>query len=308
MPPRITVITPSFNQAPFLEQTIRSVLDQDYPNLEYIVVDGGSTDGSQEIIERYAGRLHWWCSEPDRGQSHALNKGLSKATGDVIAYLNSDDWYLPGVLAEVGDFFRDHPETDFLYGRCRMVDEEGQTLRVHHGDIRTLAELLDLWGVWWRERQFVQPECFWSRRIFLKAGSFREDITNAFDYEYWTRLFLAGANVERTDEEICCFRLHSAQKSADAELTAREELDIVEPILWNSQVKLNRRSRLKLQANWLYQVRLLPAIAESVRRGDSRWLRWLKAAMTIAVHPKILTSPLLRERIRSVRQGRKSNT
>lgn len=304
--PRITVITPSFNQAQFLEQTIRSVLDQDYPDLEYIVVDGGSTDDSTEIIERYADRLHWWCSEPDRGQAHALNKGLERATGDVIAYINSDDWYLPGVLHKTGEVFQTHPETDFLYGCCRIVDEQGQTLRVHQGNIQTLDELLDLWDVWWRGRQFVQPECFWSRRSFLQAGSFREEITNAFDYEYWTRLFLAGADVRRMDEEICCFRLHAAQKSADADLTAREELDVIQPILWNPQVQLNRRTRLKLQANWLYHRRVLSTVAESVQRGDSKWLRWLKVSKTIVAHPKILASPLLRERAKSVSGIRKS--
>src|SRR5215470_7311361 len=110
--PRISIVTPSFNQARFLEATIRSVLDQRYDNLEYIVVDGGSTDGSVEIIKRYADRLAFWCSEADGGHGNALNKGLRRATGEIMAWLNSDDIYWPWTLAAVAEIFEAHPDVN----------------------------------------------------------------------------------------------------------------------------------------------------------------------------------------------------
>jgi glycosyltransferase involved in cell wall biosynthesis len=298
--PRISVVTYSHNQAPYLEQTLRSVLDQDYPNLEYFVVDGGSTDGSVEIIEKYAERLAWWCSQRDQGQAHALNKGLDKTTGDVIAYINSDDYYAPGALRKVGEYFRERPQTDFLYGGCRIVDQGGEPVREHLGNIFSMEDLLDLWNVWWNQRQFVQPECFWSRRVFLKARSFREDITNAFDYEYWTRLFLAGAKVERIDDHLACFRLHPEQKSADAELASRELLKIVGRLLWKKNVPIDRTFRRQLQADWLYHTKFLPAVEESLELEENAWRRRLRLAKVVARHPQVAQSAKFRERFRTV--------
>src|SRR5690242_3711403 len=123
--PKISIITPSFNQAAYIEQTIKSVLDQDYPNLEYIVIDGGSSDGSVEIIRKYENRIAFWVSEPDNGQAHAINKGLARATGDIIAYLNSDDYYLQGALKQVADLSNRRSDLDLLHGRCRVVDQHG---------------------------------------------------------------------------------------------------------------------------------------------------------------------------------------
>src|SRR5262245_54842718 len=123
--PRISIVTPSYNQAPYLHQTIDSVLSQGYPNLEYIVIDGGSTDGSVDSIRRYEKHLAYWASERDRGQTHAINKGFKRATGEVHAYLNSDDYYLPETLATVARAVRMRPDVDLIHGRCRYVDEQG---------------------------------------------------------------------------------------------------------------------------------------------------------------------------------------
>src|SRR5258706_15191827 len=126
--PRITIVTPSYNQAQYVDATIRSVLEQGYPNLEYIVVDGASTDGSAEVIRRHADRLAWWVSEKDGGQSAALAKGFARATGDVLAWLNSDDLYLPGTLATVARVFPPEPDVGFIYGSRVVIDPGGATL------------------------------------------------------------------------------------------------------------------------------------------------------------------------------------
>ena len=127
--PSITVVTPSFNQARFLERTIRSVLDQGYAQLEYLILDGGSSDGSTDIIRAYESHLAYWISEPDDGQSAAVNAGWRRASGEILGWLNSDDFYLPGTLQFVGEFFAAHPDVAFLYGTCDVVDEAGRKLR-----------------------------------------------------------------------------------------------------------------------------------------------------------------------------------
>src|SRR5512136_2224736 len=126
--PTVSIITPSFNQAHFIEETIRSVLAQDYPNLEYIIVDGGSTDGSVEIIQKYAGHLAWWVSEKDKGHADALNKGFAHARGDILAWLNSDDTYYPGAVAEAVTYLQSHPETGMVYGDADLTDNAGHVI------------------------------------------------------------------------------------------------------------------------------------------------------------------------------------
>src|SRR5512143_702654 len=125
MQPLVSIVTPSYNQARFLEATLRSVLEQDYPNIEYLVVDGASTDGSVEIIRRYANRLTWWVSEKDSGQSEAINKGLQRAKGHFVGWLNSDDIYLPGTISAAATAFRKHPEAGLVYGDALAIDAGG---------------------------------------------------------------------------------------------------------------------------------------------------------------------------------------
>ena len=204
--PRITIVTPSFNQAPYLEDTIRSVLDQNYPNLEYIIVDGGSTDGSVEIIKKYADRLAWWVSEPDRGQSHAINKGLARSTGEVENWINSDDMLVPGALHEVGRRFADDPRLGILVGQRVRMDQQGALLSLE--DYRLNHMHWDMHAF----RYYPSQECaFWrsDRRRYI--GDLREDLHYSMDYDWYLRLS-AASKARVTECYLAAFRIYPGQK------------------------------------------------------------------------------------------------
>ncbi|WP_413171239.1 glycosyltransferase family 2 protein [Anabaena azotica] len=286
--PRISIITPSYNQGHFIEETIRSVLLQGYPNIEYIIIDGCSTDNTLEIIKKYESSISYWISEPDNGQTHAINKGIAKATGDIIAYLNSDDYYLPETLFKVAEHFRQFPDTDLLHGICRYVNEEGEKIGEQFGNIQKLEEILNLWDVWWKKRQFVQPEVFWTRRITEKVGLFKEELYFVMDYDYWCRIIQEGGIVQRIDSELSCFRLTTEQKSNQSQEVANELLDLVRPILWDKNVNISLKKRLMLQGKWLYQVKFLHMIEKSVSNNEGKLIRWVKTIKLIAQYPQIL--------------------
>jgi glycosyltransferase involved in cell wall biosynthesis len=209
--PKLTVITPSFNQAAFLERTVRSVLDQGYENLEYIVVDGGSSDGSKEILERYDDRIAWWVSEPDDGQTDALNKGVRKATGDVIAYINSDDHYLPGAF-ETAIAALERSDALWMAGSVVFLDPSDRRL----GDWKPEPPatrgrwwwVLGPWGV-------PQAATFWRRECFDRYGLFREDMDYVFDTEFGLRLAFAGHMPAMVEAPLAARVLHEDAKSAD---------------------------------------------------------------------------------------------
>ncbi len=181
--PKVSIVTPSFNQARFLEQTIRSVLDQDYSDLEYIIIDGGSTDGSVDIIRRYADRLACWISEPDRGQTDALNKGFARATGDIVAWVNSDDFYYPGAFAAAVDAFKADPELGLLYGRGNRVAESGEVLCEYEE-----SRPFDLEALVYGIDYVLQPTTFMRRQALHEVGPFDPSLHYAFDWELWMRL------------------------------------------------------------------------------------------------------------------------
>ena len=180
--PRITIVTPSFNQAEFLEETIRSVLLQDYPNLEYIVIDGGSTDGSVEIIREYERWLSYWVSEPDQGQSHAINRGFSRATGEVIAWLNSDDLLLFGALAAIAQAVLDHPEAVLIYGEANLVRRDSSFMN------KNLSRAYDRRWLLEQGNPVPQPSAFIRRRAFSEVRGLDENLHFAMDYDLWFRL------------------------------------------------------------------------------------------------------------------------
>jgi glycosyltransferase involved in cell wall biosynthesis len=297
--PRISIITPSFNQASFLEQTISSVVNQDYPNLEYIVIDGGSTDGSLEIIRKFESSIAYWVSEKDRGQGHAINKGLERATGDIIAYLNSDDYYLEGALDRVANHFASQPEVDLIYGRCRIVDERGAKVDERVGSITRYEEILDLWDVWWNGRNFVQPEVFWTRRIMDKVGPLREDLFWALDYDYWVRIFHAGGVVGFVDSELASFRLHPIQKSTQRELTANELLCTVRPYIFADDAPIGWFKRMELRGKWIFDAKFRREADRSLWQKEFRYQRWLRLVCLSLLHPELLAAPGFRQRLLS---------
>lgn len=185
--PVISVITPSFQQAGFLERTIRSVLEQDYPALEFLVLDGGSTDGSVEIIRQYEDRLDFWRSEKDRGQADAINQGFQRATGDIVCWLNSDDQLAPGALATVGRFFAEHPDATWLAGAVDEIGVNGERVRLVEPRFDSLAHWLSS-----RSYSFAQPGNFWRHSLLDDLGLLDESFHFVLDREYWLRLAVAG--------------------------------------------------------------------------------------------------------------------
>src|SRR5512136_340290 len=185
--PRITVVTPSFNQASFIEQTIHSVLTQGYPNLEYIVMDGGSTDGTVDILRKYEKHLIW-TSGKDGGQSDALNKGFRRASGEILAYINSDDVYAPGALLKAGGFFASHPQACWLTGRCRNIDAEGREIRKLIKVYKSFWMLFRSYKVLLAIDYISQPATFWRREVIQQVGPFDEKLHLTMDYDYSLRV------------------------------------------------------------------------------------------------------------------------
>ena len=215
--PKISIVTPSFNQVEYLEQTIKSVLSQKYPNLEYIIVDGGSTDGSVEIIKKYEDRLSYWVSEPDKGHAHALNKGFAKATGDIMAWLNSDDIYFSWTLITVAEVFSQHPDIEWITGRYSFIDRKGR-LKGLHPYIRTKFDYITDYN-----GHMQQESVFWKRSLWQRTGGYiDESYELLIDKELWCRFF-RYSNCWHIDRVLAAFRGTDTNRSKlDPGKTLRE--------------------------------------------------------------------------------------
>jgi carbamoyltransferase len=219
--PTISLVTPSFNQGHFIAETLDSVLSQRYPALEYVVQDGGSSDGTTDVLRRYAGRLAAWRSQPDKGQADAVNKGFEGTRGEVMAWLNSDDLLLPGALATVARYFAEHPDVDVVYGDRLLIDEEGREvgrwiLPGHDGSVLRWIDFIP------------QETVFWRRRIWDAAGGMVDDSFHfAMDWDLLARFQAAGARFAHIPRFLGAFRIHSEQKTSAQIRTGKAEMNRV---------------------------------------------------------------------------------
>ena len=253
--PLVTIVTPSFNQAPYLETTIRSVLEQDYPNIEYIVMDGGSNDGSAEIIKRYADRLAYWESEKDKGQTDAINKGFARSHGEILAWLNSDDVLYPHAVREAVAYLTAHPECGLVYGDSDFIDAKGNVIghfNAKQTDYRKLTE---------GYVHIPQQASFWRADLWKQVGPLDDTIYFAMDYDLWLRLAkISEVKYLPGHEPWAAFRLH-----ADAKTIAEDDR------CWPDMLRIHKRNGGSvfslLYAKYLLRKVLAPVIRWRRRRS-----------------------------------------
>jgi glycosyltransferase involved in cell wall biosynthesis len=292
--PSISIVTPSYNQGQFIEETIRSVLLQGYSNLEYFVIDGGSNDESVEVIRKYEPWLTYWVSEPDRGQSNAINKGMKHATGEIVAWLNSDDDYLPGAFSRVaGAWSVGH--THWLVGKIKA----GETL--HSPDTKTLrlsssSSFLEVAAFWLvRERNlrtFTQPEVFVSREAWEAVGGLFEPLDLVMDYHLWAKLSAVGYVPTYLAEEVAFFRNHGSQKTRPSD--QNYHVGVLGERAWSLYDALRLARSANSQPSEMNEVeRLLDAKAGGYCRvldayySNSGWLKlWSRFAACSLLRPE----------------------
>jgi glycosyltransferase involved in cell wall biosynthesis len=239
--PKISVITPTLNQGRFIERTIRSVLEQEYPDLEFIVMDGGSTDGTLDILKRYQGSLRWF-SEKDAGQADAINKGMARSSGEIIAYLNSDDVYEPGALKRVAAYFADHPEAMWVTGKCRIIDESEAEVRRPITAYKNFLLRRMSYPLLLVTNPISQPSTFWRRRVVDEIGLFDTNEHYVMDYDYWLRICRKHPPAV-LDDYLSAFRVYTTSKTSSSFLTSfRQELEVA---------KNYTPSRVLIALHWL---------------------------------------------------------
>lgn len=219
---KISIVTPSFNQAGFIEETIRSVLLQGYRNLEYIIIDGNSSDESVEIIRKYERWITFWVSEPDRGQSHAINKGFMRASGHVLGWLNSDDFFLPGALQSIANSGKSNPDAVGWVGATQAIDLQGKPLFMLKPELPPIGENIIDWGGG-RGAFLPQPSCFFSAQAFRDCRGLNEDLFFAMDLDLWLRLMELGRFVIG-NQVLASYRVYPEAKSYRDEIGQLVEL------------------------------------------------------------------------------------
>ena len=203
---KISIIVPSFNQGNFIEQCLQSLIHQNYPNLEIIVIDGHSTDHTISIIKKYESYIHYWESEPDKGQAHAINKGLLKATGDVVAWLNSDDLYFPDTLEKVAKIFLNNPDVMLIHGRVENFYHNGKNSYIHLNTFSPYSFI--------KRVSIHQPGVFWKRELHQQIGYLDNTLHYLMDYDLWFRIFFSYST-QYVPEVLAKFRIHEKSKTSN---------------------------------------------------------------------------------------------
>jgi len=243
--PKISIVTPSYNQGEFLESTINSVLSQNYPNLEYIIVDGASTDNSVDIIKKYESSLAYWVSEPDKGQSNALNKGFRRVTGELVGWLNSDDLYMPNTLKTIGEYFKNNAKADMAYGDQADIDEKGRVFRALRSLKFSRLAFLS------RGRLISQPTAFFKRKIFGEIGYVDESLPWVMDYEFFLRIAFAGYHIHHIPQILAKFRYHKGSKTVTGKVESNKHEEYMRMIQKKYLVK-TKLSMLVINAMKVY--------------------------------------------------------
>jgi len=283
--PRISVITPSFNQGEFIEETIRSVLLQGYPDLEYIILDGGSTDNSVEIIKKYSPWLSFWASGADAGQSDAINRGLKRASGEFATWINSDDMLCKNAFTRHATEAGFAANTVFV-GICVYIDQAGEVLSSHRGRVHCLDDLVRVGQVWRAGGQIVQPEVLFPRQLALSVGGLNPDNHRTMDYELWGKFFLAGAEFRYTDIPFGMFREQPNQKTQNILQQTDSLLDTAAMLVLQSE---GFSSELKQQ--------LLGELRDYRRKYEARYWRGTGRLARIGL-PASVVDPLRHLRAR----------
>lgn len=289
----LTLAIPNRNGAHFLERTLIS-LERNRPHVRWWFQDSCSTDDSVEIARRYAGGEDRIVVERDSSQTNGLNRAIGRMGGDIIGFLNSDDCLTDGAAEAVLSTFRDHPEVDMVYGEVEWIDAEDRSQGFHSGEISNLADVLDIYRVWWRNKQWVQPEVFWRRSVWERVGALNEAYNLAFDYEYWVRCFQQGVKVKKIDRVLARFRKHAAQKSTQSAQAAAEIRRIVSDAL-ESAPDIGDRNARRLRRRLEYDR------YQCAEGGGARAPFW----RALGSHPHWVMLPEVRSRLRQSSLGSK---
>lgn len=272
--PKITVVTPSFNQGRFLEDTILSVLGQQYPNLEYIIIDGGSTDNSVDIIKKYEKHLSYWISEKDNGQAHAINKGFELAHGEILCWLNSDDLFMPNILLFVAAQLNTG-ESEIMTGDCIHFFENGSYGTTAEGSHTS---------EYFREMDIrdgdiiIQPSTFWTRKTWERTGILNEKLNYVFDWEWFLRVITSGISPKVINKTFSLYRIHETYKTGTGGEKRHKEIISVYKQFGNEKSAFLYRHVLKdkkiLKSGLINKIRQLLSMIR-IRPTDAKVLKWI---------------------------------